>query len=185
MTFDNAEALEIFLVHLFTEFKMQNSNDKKSFWNPESFLSLFGYGNDHQNDLFRINLSNLNLILRSNSIRILIYQFMDNLLIQCRPFHIDLKDLLLIDPEFDSFLVEIAKISRIDSFELSEFKTAKQLQRIETFSGRLISTFLSESHNYITYRHVYKYVIENHQELPRLSEKTRKFMKIDFPTLNI
>ena len=185
MTFDNAEALEIFLVHLFTEFKMQNSNDKKPFWNPESILSLFGYGNDHQNDLFSINLSNLNLILRSESIRILIYKFMDNSLIQRQPFHIDPKDLLLIDPEFDSFLIEIAKINRIDCFELSEFKTAQQLQRIETFSGRLISTFLSESHNYITYRHVYKYVIENHQELPRLSEKTRKFMRIDFPTLNI
>ena len=92
---------------------------------------------------------------------------MENSLIPRRPFSIKWKHLFSIDDEYDSILVEIAKINKPrQNVDLSDFKTTKQLKRLNSHWS-LVSAFLSEFSNYITTRQAFKYVIENHQNFPK------------------
>ena len=80
--FDNAQIFENFLVDLFS-------------------LTL----ND---SIFRINAENLSLIMKSESIRLIIYQFMDNSLIPRQPFIVSLATMMNLDDLASFPLFDIA-----------------------------------------------------------------------------
>ena len=161
MIFDNAQIFENFLVDLFS-------------------LTL----ND---SIFRINAENLSLIMKSESIRLIIYQFIDNSLIPRQPFIVSLATMMNLDDLAGFPLFDIAHPARQDHFKchLPEFRTHTQLHNLESLLGESVSQLLNDRYfNYFHIRHVFDYLIKTGQPLPRnLSESVHRSLKIDYPEL--
>ena len=161
MIFDNAQIFETFLVDLFS-------------------LTL----ND---SIFRINAENLSLIMKSESIRLIIYQFMDYSLIPRQPFIVSLATMMKLDDLADFPLIDIAQPARQDHFKchLPEFRTHTRLHNLESLLGESVSQLITDCYfNYFHVRHVFDYLLKTGQPLPRyLSESVHRSLKIDYPEL--
>ena len=139
------------------------------------------------NGKFHINAANLNLIIKSESIRQMIYEHKQNSLIQRQPFCFDSAEFFKIDHDYDFPLSDIARMINCGGrFELSELRSTEQARKWELLIGGPLIKFMTSDNDYFKHRHVYKYLAENGKELPKnLSEKTRQLLKFEFPTLNI
>ena len=136
---------------------------------------------------FDINDANLNLIIKSESIRQMIYEHMQNSLIRRQPFLIHSSDFFKIDNDYDFPLSDIVRMNDCGGrTNLSELRSTEQARKWEILIGYPLIIFMSSNNEYFKHRHVYKYLVENGKELPKnLSEKTRQLLRIEFPTLNI
>lgn len=159
MTFDNADGLENFLM---------------------DFLLTFS------GSTFDVNAENLSLIMKSESIRGLIYQFMEMSIIPHRPLIVSFVELSKFNDEFDFPLSDIAQERPNEYFPLSNIKCIGQFRNIESLLGKPISTLMISHSNYFEVRHVFEYIIKSGQPLPHnISESTRELLKIDFPQINL
>ena len=169
MKFDNETVLESFLLDLFNEYRPEVHN--------------FSTGGSV---FFGINPNNLSLIIHSESIRQMINYHIENLLIPRQSFVIYQSDFFKIDYKIDSNMADIVKIHPHTIINLTKIKTDRQFKMLEILKGASVSTLIRESCDPYKYLHVYKYLIENGKELPEnISEKTRKLLRNDYPSLQI
>ena len=125
-----------------------------------------------------INGDNLKFIMKSKRIQKLLRKHFDY------RFQIDLKELLKVVEEPVVPFGDMIRLSDADTSCLSQFKTYLQLERLETLLNISVDDLLKAPYRYFKYRHVYWYLIKKGRKLPEhLTERNRKFLQIDFPTI--
>ena len=115
-----------------------------------------------------INSHNLKLIIKSPQLLQSIRSTNDVV------FAVWMFELLIVVDEPVIYLGDIIKVDESHLFEeFAEFKTAEQLERLETLTGRLVSSFFPPNcDDYFKYRRIFK-VHEGKGQVPEnLSENT-------------
>ena len=129
---------------------------------------------------FSINGENLKLITKSERLR----QFIRSRF-EYHSIIIGFNELLKVIDEDVPPLADILSVCSVKKFELSVFRTVEQLQRLEIITGCLVSRFMIGQFNYFQYRHIFRYMIESGQDLPKMLPETLALLRIDYPQMMI
>ena len=134
-----------------------------------------------------INGENLKLIAKSEWTRRLIRETQlpmtdDN----DPPFVVAIEEAFKVVDEPVPIMADLVSLSVDNRHKIFEFKTSEKLERLYNLTMYPYSRMLRKDWKYFKYRHVYKYIIENGQQLPHdLSDDTRALLQIDFPSIKL